>query len=185
MKKTAIVAALAASLMATAAHAGSIKVEGENQTTGPVDRQTLSLEAWEGVGGAFGVGAEIKTYIAEANAPAFTNLAAKIGYAFPTVAGFMPVVKAELGVTTGTANNEFWGVSAEVQRQLTDKVVVGAGYRYRENFTGTAAANEAKRAHVAASYSVSKNVALGATYYNYGVRGNNTDALSLSLTKKF
>ena len=34
MKKTAIMAAMVASLMATAAQAGSIKIEGESQTDG-------------------------------------------------------------------------------------------------------------------------------------------------------
>ena len=185
MKKTAIVAALAASLFATAANAGSIKVEAENQYTGNVDRQTVKLEAWEGIGGAFGIGAEVKTYLAEAGKPAFTDLVGKVGYALPTVAGFTPVVKGEVGVTAGTANKDFWGVSGELQRKVTDKVTVGAGYRYRENFSGSAAANEAKRAHATVSYDLNKNFVVGASYYNYAVPGDNVGSVALSLTKKF
>ena len=183
MKKTAIVAALAASLMASAAQAGSIKVEAENQLDRG-DRNTVKIEAWEGIGN-IGAGIEAKTYLAEGGQGAFTDLVGKVGYAMPEFAGFVPVVKAELGVTTGAANNEFWGISGELQRKVTDKVTVGVGYRYRDSFKDGVTANEAKRAHASASYEFSKNYSLGATYYNYALTGKNIDSVAVALTKKF
>lgn len=183
MKKTAIVAALAASLIGTAAHAGSIKVEAESQLN-KAEREAVKVEVWEGLTGPVGVGFEVKTFLAEGTNASYTNLVGKIGYALPTISGFSPVIKAEAGVKTGVGNAEFWGVGAEVQRKLTDKVTATVGYRYRDGFGDEYGSNQ-QRAHVGVSYGLTKNSSVGATYYNYRKDSQNTDAVALSLTKKF
>ena len=182
MKKTAIVAALAASLMATAAQAGSIRVEGESQLNG-TDREALKIEAWQGLTGPIGAGLEVKTFVADGSNPAFTNISGKLGYALPTVAGFSPVVVVEAGVRTGAGNAEFWGVGGEVQRPLTQNLRAVVGYRYRDGFNQQFATRH--RAHAGVDYDINKSFAVGATYYNYRQDGQNTDAVAVSVTRKF
>jgi hypothetical protein len=189
MKKTTIIAALAASLMATAAHAGSIKIEGENQLNG-AERQSVKIEVWEGLTGPVGVGFEVKTFVAEGNQPAASNIVGKLGYAFPEVAGFTPVLKGEVGVRTGADNAEFWGLGLDLKRPLTQKLSATVGFRHREGFNNSYANRD--RILAGLEYAVAKNTSLGVTYFNYrqddvatGNGTSRTDSLALSLTKKF
>lgn len=183
MKKTAIMAALVSVMMASAAQAGSIKVEGESQTGG-AKRDAVKLEVWEGLTGPVGVGFEAKTYLAEGTAGAYSQLVGKVGYALPKIAGFDPVLKGEVGVRSGAVNAEFWGANIELGRALTDKTTATVGYRYRDGFNNQFAKEQ--RYNVGLSYALDKHLSVGANYYRYNPQtGKDINAVGLSLAKKF
>jgi len=181
MKKTTQIAmAISALLLAGAANAATVKVEGENQLNAG-ERTAVKIEAWDNKG-PVSYGLELKQYLAKDSLGAYSNVVGKVGYALPAVYGFTPVVKAELGMQSNTTNEEFYGVIAEIHRPV-GPVAVEVAYRYRDGINSKFA--EDKRASVGVSYPMDKKTDVGVTYHTYLKPGADTKAISLSVARKF
>ena len=181
MKKSTILAAVASLVLAGAANAGTVKVEGETQLNND-ERNAVKLEAWDGKG-PIGIGIEVKQYLAENGQSAYGQVSGKLGYALPAVYGFKPVVKAELGVKTTSTTNEFYGVIAELHRPV-GPFKAEIAYRYRDGINSDFTAE--KRGSIGLAYDLNKKTEVGLTYHNYfNNTVKDTNAIALSLTRKF
>lgn len=181
MKKSTILAAVASMVLASAANAGTIKVEGETQLNND-ERTSAKVEIWEGKG-PIGLGLEFKQYLAESGKPAYGNVVGKIGYALPAKYGITPVLKAEAGIQSKTTDNAFYGVIAELHRPV-GPFKAEVAYRYRHNISSDFVTE--KRGSVGIAYDLNKNTEVGVTYHNYFKDTvKDTNAVALSLTRKF
>ena len=181
MKKSTILAAVASVVLASAANAGTIKVEGETQLNND-ERTSAKVEIWDGKG-PIGVGLEFKQYLSETGNQAYSNIVGKVGYALPTVYGFKPVLKAEAGVQAKATNDAFYGVVAELHRPV-GPFKAEVAYRYRHNISSDYATE--KRGSVGLQYDLNKKTEVGVTYHNYFKdTAKDTNAVALSMTRKF
>jgi hypothetical protein len=181
MKKSAILAAVASLVFASAANAGTIKVEGENQLNND-KRTSAKVEIWEAAG-PIGLGLEFRQYLAETGKPAYGNVVGKIGYALPTMYGVTPVLKAEAGVQTQATDNAFYGVIAELHKPV-GPFKAELAYRYRSNISSNFVAE--KRGSVGVAYDLNKKTEVGVTYHNYFKDTvKDTNAIAISMTRKF
>jgi hypothetical protein len=181
MKKTTQIAmAISALLLAGAANAATVKVEGENQLNAG-ERTAAKIEAWDNKG-PVSYGLEFKQYLAKDKLGAYSNVVGKVGYALPAVYGFTPVVKAEVGLQSSATNEEFYGVVAELHKPV-GPVTVEVAYRYRDGINSKF--TDEKRASVGVAYPLDKNTDIGATYHTYLKTGADTKAITLSVARKF
>jgi hypothetical protein len=181
MKKSAILAAVASLVFASAANAGTIKVEGETQLNND-KRTSAKVEIWEAAG-PIGLGLEFKQYLAETGKPAYGNIVGKIGYALPTKYGITPVLKAEAGVQSRTTDDAFYGVIAELHKPV-GPFTAEVAYRYRSNISSDFVAE--KRGSVSLHYDLNKKTEVGVTYHNYFKDTvKDTNAVAISMTRKF
>lgn len=180
MKKSTILAAVASMVLASAANAASVKIEGETQLNND-ERNGVKVEIWEGTG-PVGFGVEVKQYLAETGNPSYGNIAGKIGYALPKFYGFMPVVKAEVGIQSKTTDETFYGLVAELHRPV-GPFKAEVAYRYRDGINSAFVAE--KRGTIGVAYDLNKKTEVGVAYHNYFKSGNDTNAVALSLVRKF
>ena len=180
MKKSTILAAVASMVLASAANAATVKVEGESQLNND-ERNAVKVEAWDGVG-PVGFGLEFKQYLSETGKQAYGNVVGKVGYALPTVYGFKPVVKAEVGIQSKTTNDEFYGVIAELHRPV-GPVTVEVAYRYRDGISSNFVAE--KRGTVGVAYELNKKTEVAVMYHDYFKSGKDTKSIGLALARKF
>lgn len=183
--KYTLTALAVASLMSTAAHAGT--VTGEVRLGGVANGQANSteykVEYWNTVSGLVAMGAELQTKQA-ANAGSLGSKASfKLAPVLPTVSGVKTAVYGEVGKNLATGNNyEFWGVGVKAARDLVGPVSVNIGYRHREGFN-TIDLNE-NRLNAGLGLSLNDSTTLGATYYR--TTGTlRSDAIGISVAKKF
>ena len=187
--KYTLLALAAASLMSTAAHAGTLTAEvrfGEVKSTwtrGTPDSTEYKVEYWDTVGGVANVGAELQTKQGENAGSLGSKISLKAGPALPAVAGFKVNAYGEVGKNLSPANNfEFWGAGVKVRKDVFGPLSVNAGYRHRQGFDAGDINEE--RLNAGLGYSLTDSVALGATYYR--TRGTrDSDAIGLSVSKTF
>jgi len=195
--KYTLAALAAASLMSTAANAGTLtgEVRLGDLRSGKADTTEYRVEAWESVAGA-NLGAEIQVRQADGQGAVKSLISGKAGLNGPEVAGIKTAAYVELGeslsqkVSTTVAgrttvtggNNTFWGAAVKAERNLYGPVNVVVGYRHREGFD--AARMNEERLSGGVSVALNDATALGATYYR--TRGTtNSETVGLGLTRKF
>lgn len=197
--KYTLAALAAASLMSTAANAGTLtgEVRLGDLRSGKAGTTEYRAEAWESVAGA-NLGAEIQVRQANGQGAVKSLISGKAGLNGPEVAGVHTAAYVELGeslsqkVSTTVAgrttvtggNNTFWGAAVKAERNLYGPVNVVVGYRHREGFNAGATRMNEERLSGGVSVAVNDATALGATYYR--TRGTtNSDVVGLGLTRKF
>lgn len=185
--KYTLIALAAASLMSTAAHAGTIL--GEVRIGGVANGQSNSteykVEYSDTFAGLVNYGAELQTKQAENAGALGSKVSLKAGPNLPTVAGFKTAAYGEVGKNLSVGNNfEFWGAGVKVKRDLYGPVSLSAGYRHREGFGGAANTFVENRLNAGLGYALTDSTTVGATYYR--TEGTNrTDAIGFSFTKAF
>ena len=181
MKKTTQIAmAISALLLAGAANAATVKVEGENQLNAG-ERTAVKIEAWDNKG-PVGYGLEVKQYLAKDGQSAYGQVVGKVGYALPKVYGFSPGVEAELGVKSATTTDEFYGVVVGLHRPI-GPFNAGIAYRYRDGINSNFAVE--KRGSVGVAYPLNSDTEVGVVYHTYFRPAADTKAISVSVARKF
>ena len=183
--KYTLTALAAASLISTAANAGT--VTGEVRFGGVANGQANSTEYdvqyWDTFSGLVTYGAELQTKQADNAGALDSKVSLKLGPALPKVAGVHVTAYGEVGQNLKLNNNyEFWGAGVKASRDLYGPVSVNVGYRHREDFENRAM-NE-NRLNAGLGLALNDSTKLGATYY----RTTGTvrdDQIGLSISKSF
>jgi hypothetical protein len=185
--KYALTALVTASLMSTAAHAGTIQAEvrfggvAKNQA----GSTEYKVEFSDSLAGLVNYGAELQTKQAENAGPLASKVSLKAGPVLPTIAGFKPVAYGEVGKNLARLNNfEFWGAGLKVKTDLYGPVSFNTGYRHREGFGNAARNFTENRLNAGLGYAVNDTTTLGATYYRTTGTSRN-DAVGISVAKSF
>lgn len=185
--KNTLIALAAASLMSTAAHAGT--VTGEVRLGGVANGQASSTEYKVEYGDTFAglvtYGAELQTKQADNAGALGSKVSLKLGPVLPDVAGFHTAAYGEFGQNLKQGNNyEFWGAGVKASRGLYGPVSVNAGYRHREGLGRNSRTFIENRLNAGLGYALTDSLALGATYYR--TEGTvRDDAIGISVTKSF
>ena len=189
MKKLIAIAAFAAATLATPAFAGTLtgEVRLDVDTTNAWTRATPAateyrVEYWDGIG-ALNVGAELQVLQGKNAGATNSFVSVKAGPALPEVAGLQLAAYGEVGKNIATGNNfEFWGAAVEARKTLVGPLSANVGYRHREGFAAGDINEE--RLHAGLGYTVSDNLAVGATFYR--TRGStDADVVGVGFTRKF
>jgi hypothetical protein len=183
--KYTLTALAAASLISTAANAGT--VTGEVRLGGVAKGQASSTEYdvqyWDTFSGLVTYGAELQTKQADNAGALGSKVSLKLGPALPEVAGAHVTAYGEVGQNLKLHNNyEFWGLGVKASRDLYGPVSVNVGYRHREDFKNRNF-NE-NRLNAGLGLALNDSTTLGATYY----RTTGTvrdDQIGLSVSKSF
>jgi len=185
--KYTLIALAAASLMSTAANAGTLT--GEVRLGGVAKGQASSTEYdvqyWNNIAGLVTYGAELQTKQADNAGALGSKVSLKLGPVLPEVAGFHTTAYGEFGQNLKQGNNyEFWGAGVKAGRDLYGPVSVNVGYRHREGFGRAARTFVENRLAGGLGYALSDSTSLGATYFR--TEGTvRDDQVALSVTKKF
>ena len=104
-----------------------------------------------------------------------------VGPALPSVLGIKPSVNALIGRSFNENNNyNFWGVQANLSRQVVGPVSVKVGYRHLEGFTGN---YNSERANAGLSLALNERNSIAVTYYKY-FDGADIDSVGVGYTRK-
>lgn len=184
--KYTLIALAAASLISTAANAGT--VTGEVRLGGVAKGQASSteykVEYSDVFAGLVTYGAELQTKQADNAGALGSKVSLKLGPVLPDVAGFHTAAYGEFGQNLKQGNNyEFWGAGVKAARDLYGPVSVNFGYRHREGFEAANHLNE-ERLNAGLAYALTDSTKLGATYYRTSGTTRD-DAIGLSISKSF
>ncbi len=185
--KYTLIALASASLMSTAANAGTLM--GEVRFGGVANGQSNSteykVEYSNTFAGLVNYGAELQSKQAENAGALGSKVSLKAGPVLPTVVGFKTAAYGEVGKSLAAGNNfEFWGAGVKAKRDLYGPVSINAGYRHREGFGGAADTFVENRLNAGLGYALNDSTTVGANYYR--TTGTlRTDAIGVSVTKSF
>lgn len=166
-KFTIVGAALALSLAAAPAFAGTLKVEARdvtNQGT-PGGAAELKLDYKDDLIGRFDYSVEVAAKQGDNEGAVRNTVVARVQTDFKAPLGFTVTPRVEIGESFGKGNNfALWGVEVTASRKVYGPVSLNLGVRHREGFD-SANLNDDRTA-IGLEYALGADRALGLTYYN-------------------
>ena len=186
MKKL-VFAAIAASMFATAAQAGTINAEvrlGDVRGGSAPDSTEYNIDYSAPLNSLFAYGADLAVKQKSGAGPVTSTAAARIGPNLPKVLGFATQAYGEVGESI-TAGDDylFWGAGVKTSHKLVGPVTLNAGYRHRSAFDATNRLNE-ERLNAGLGLNISTGNNVGVNYYRT-TGTTRSDAVGIGLTHSF
>lgn len=181
-------AAMAASLVATPALAGTLQGEVRfgDIRGGHAPDSTEYRAQWDAPLNSFlNYGVELQVKQGNNEGALGSKVSAKVGPALPTVLGFKPAAYGEFGRSLSQGDNfEFWGAGVKVSRQVVGPVSVNVGYRHREGFGSASNRLAENRLNGGLAYDIGSGNSVGVSYYRT-TGSTRTDQVGVGLTHSF